>query len=101
MKTSTRNSSSIGLLLLCLFVVAQIQAQNTAFTYQGRLDLNGASVSGLHDLKFTIYDAVGGGNIAGGPLTNSSVSVSNGLFSTSLDFGAGVFTGPARWLQIE
>ncbi|HEX5220919.1 MAG TPA: hypothetical protein VFZ59_15220 [Verrucomicrobiae bacterium] len=99
MKTSTRSSSALALLLLVIAV--PLQAQTTAFTYQGRLDLNGSPVSGLHDLRFTVYDAADGGSIAGGPLTNASVNVSNGLFVTGLDFGAGVFTGPARWLQIE
>lgn len=87
--------------LLLLLAITRIQAQGTAFTYQGRLNLNGAPVSGSHDLRFTIYDALASGNVASGPLTISSVNVSNGLFTVSLDFGAGVFTGPARWLQIE
>jgi hypothetical protein len=35
-----------------------------------------------------------------GPLTNSAVSISNGLFTVALDFGA-VFDGTAQWLQID
>jgi hypothetical protein len=50
-------------------------------------------------LRFAIYDAAGGGN-AGGSLTNAATPVTNGLFTVSLDFGAGVFTGADRWLEI-
>lgn len=96
-----RNSALTALWLSNLWVVTQLLAQGTAFTYQGRLDLNGVPVSGSYDLRFTAYDAAASGNIAGGPLTNSSVNFSNGLFATTLDFGDGVFTGAARWLQIE
>ena len=35
-----------------------------------------------------------------GPITNSPVGVTNGLFTVTLDFGDGVFTGDARWLDI-
>jgi len=34
------------------------------------------------------------------PITNSAVAVSNGLFSVTLDFGAGLFTGNNYWLDI-
>ena len=33
-------------------------------------------------------------------LTNSAVAVSNGLFSVTLDFGAGVFAGNNAWLDL-
>jgi hypothetical protein len=76
-------------------------AQTTAFTYHGRLNNNGAPVTGIYDLRFTIYDAAEGGNVAGGPLPVNVLGVTNGLFTTQLDFGAGVFTGPPRWLEIS
>jgi hypothetical protein len=78
----------------------QLYAQGTAFTYQGRLDDNGAPANGAYDLKFTLCDSSSGGSIVAGPVTNSPVAVSNGLFIVQLDFGAGVFPGPARWLLI-
>jgi hypothetical protein len=75
-------------------------AQGTAFNYQGRLDADGAPANGSFDLRFAIYDAASGGNLLAGPQTNAAVGVSNGQFTVVLDFGAGVFTGPARWLDI-
>ena len=35
-----------------------------------------------------------------GPVTNSAVFVTNGLFTALVDFGTGVFTGGTNWLQI-
>jgi formylglycine-generating enzyme required for sulfatase activity len=35
-----------------------------------------------------------------GPITNRSVLVSNGLFTTVIDFGADVFQGGAAWLEL-
>jgi hypothetical protein len=75
-------------------------AQGTAFTYQGRLDDGANPANGSYDLQFTIYDSSGGPGVVAGPLTNSPTSVSNGLFTVTLDFGSGVFTGANRWLEI-
>ncbi len=79
---------------------ATIFAQGTAFTYQGKLNTGETPANGNYDLRFTIYDSSGGVGVVAGPLTNSPVVVSNGLFTVMLDPGAGVFTGPARWLEI-
>ncbi len=83
-----------------VFSIQSIFAQGTAFTYQGRLNVGSGTASGLYDLTFTIYDAVTGGNIVGGPLTSSATTISNGLFAVALDFGAGIFNGADRWMEI-
>ncbi|HLP78173.1 MAG TPA: hypothetical protein VK327_14800, partial [Candidatus Paceibacterota bacterium] len=72
----------------------------TAFTYQGRLNDSAQPANGIYDLRFTIYDMAANGNTVGNPLTNSATGVTNGLFTVTLDFGAGVFNGQERWLEI-
>src|SRR5205807_7903452 len=67
---------------------------------QGRLSDGGAPAGGNYDLKFTLYDGLTGGSLVGTPLTNVPVAVSNGLFTVTLDFGAGLFDGSPRWLEI-
>jgi hypothetical protein len=94
------NLAAFALLFTLNLQPSSLLAQGTAFTYQGRLDAGGALANGSFDLRFAIYDAASGGNLLAGPLTNAAVAVSNGLFTVALDFGAGVFTGPARWLEI-
>src|SRR5579859_5414492 len=74
-------------------------AQGTAFTYQGRLNDGTNTTRGSYDLVFTVFSASSGGAAVAGPLTNSAVAVSNGLFVATLDFGVGVFTGAGRWLE--
>jgi hypothetical protein len=72
----------------------------TAFTYQGSLSDGGSPANGSYDLTFSLYDAASGSGVIAGPLTNSAVSLTNGLFTVTLDFGSGVFTGAAYWLEI-
>ena len=87
---------------VCLFT-ANSQAQTptgTAFTYQGRLNTSGAPASGAHDFEFRLYDAPRGGIQIGSNDAVLGVNVDGGLFSVSLDFGAGAFGGDARWLEI-
>ena len=68
-------------------------AQGTAFTYQGRLSNGTNPVTGLYDLRFHIYDSASGGSVLGGPVTNTAVPVTNGLFTVVMDMGAGVLPG--------
>ena len=76
-------------------------AQGTAFTYQGRLGNGGLPASGSYDLLFSVYNVSSNGFVFAGPLTNNATAVSNGLFTVSLDFGPGVFTGQPCWLDIS
>lgn len=89
------------LALALLGVPAWTFAQGTAFHYQGRLVENGVPANGSYDLVFTVYDAEAAGNALGVPMTLNAVAVSAGQFVVPLDFGAGIFTGAARWLEID
>jgi hypothetical protein len=76
-------------------------AQGTAFTYQGQLQNNGGPANGSYNLTFSLYNTNTSGVAIAGPVTNTAVAVSNGLFTVLLDFGADAFTGETNWLQIE
>lgn len=90
-----------ALLLAAIFALASnVSAQSSAFTYQGQLRSNSAPANGIYDLKFNVYAVSSGGSALTVPITNPSVQVSNGVFTVQLDFGAGVFTGTDRWLEI-
>jgi hypothetical protein len=76
-------------------------SQGTAFTYQGRLNAGGNPATGLYDLTFAVYDMSTGGSQQGPINTNTATAVSNGLFTATVDFGGGAFTGADRWLEIR
>lgn len=82
------------------FLVHSSFAQGTAFLYQGQLGNSGAPASGSYDFQFTVFNAVTNGQAVSGTVTNFNVGVSNGLFTTTIDFGPGIFTGPNLWLNI-
>src|SRR5208282_5309521 len=90
-----------GVLGLLLAAAGQLDlcGQSTAFSYQGRLSDGGAAANGSYDLRFALYSTNSGGSPVGTILTNSSVSVSNGLFTTLVDFGP-VFDGSDYWLEL-
>ena len=80
--------------------VSSTQAQGTTqFSYQGRLADHGAPATGNYDFQFTLWDAGSGGNAIGNPVALANLSVTNGIFSSSLDFGA-AFDGGGRWLEV-
>jgi hypothetical protein len=81
-----------------LFLALAARAQTTAFTYQGQLDSSNAPATGVFDFRFQIYNA--SSVVVAGPLTNAPVGVTNGLFTVTLNFGASVFDGSTRSLEI-
>lgn len=90
----------IFLILALAFAATSAFAQSSAFNYQGRLNDAGAAANGNFQFQFKLYDAPANGNQIGGTLSDVSVAVSNGIFSTSLDFGLVAFSGADRYLEI-
>jgi hypothetical protein len=82
-------------------VTASAVPVGTAFTYQGKLTDGNGPANGSFDRQFALYDSPNSGTRIGTVLTNAAVPVSNGVFMASLDFGAGIFAGEARWLEIS
>src|SRR5438876_4037213 len=76
-------------------------AQGTSFTYQGRLSDGGTPANGNYDLQFALWDSMDGGNQIGSTQTVPNVSVSAGVFTVTLDFGANAFSGANRFLEIS
>lgn len=79
-----------------------VYSQNSltsAFPYQGALTDNNIPATGTYDFIFTLYDASENGNAIGTPSTQNNVTVTNGLFTVPLDFGANAFNGERRWLE--
>ena len=70
------------------------------FTYQGRLQQSNSPVSGMCDFQFSLWDESAAGALIGTTNEIPSISVSNGLFTVTLDFGAAAFNGDGRWLEI-
>jgi hypothetical protein len=100
MRKAARITAIAGLLLVELQLF--LHAQTTAFTYQGRLDDNGAPATGTYDLIFQVIDAPSpqAGTVVGAAMFVNGVGITNGLFTVTLDFGAGLFNGADRWLEI-
>ena len=87
---------SLAMLLMFSFRAA---AQGTVFTYQGRLNDNNAPANGRYDFRLRLASDPQGNVLVAGPLLTNSVPVSGGLFTFTVDFGPGVFTGSNYWLQ--
>ena len=98
------NSYFKNMLLIILTIVlgaGAILAQTNGFTYQGRLADGGIAANGNYDLQFALFDAADGNNQIGQTKTVSSVPVSAGVFTVTLDFGANAFSGANRFLEIS
>ncbi len=99
----TRTRRAVGFIAAWLVLATGVldgRGQGTAFTYQGSLQDGSAPASGTYDFRFTAYDSATNGAQIGGPVTNAGVGLSNGIFTTTPDFGANVFNGRNVWLDI-
>ncbi len=71
----------------------------TAFTYQGELSEAGLLVDDTCDFDFSLWDDPVGGLAVGTPIAQT-LAVVDGRLTTILDFGVGIFSGDATWLEI-
>ena len=111
MRTLARFAFALAVASFALPLTAPAQtAQGTAFTYQGQLLQNNAPVTGNTAMTFTLWDSASGGNVIGTQVFDGvgsdppPVSVVDGIFTVTLDFGGSAFFtigDDARWLQVE
>jgi hypothetical protein len=80
-------------------VAAPAEALSTGFTYQGQLEKDGSPVNDACEMAFRLYDQATSGAQVGSAIT-ATVPITDGLFTVTLDFGAGAFNGDRRWLGI-
>jgi hypothetical protein len=78
---------------------APAEVLTTAFTYQGQLEKDGSPANDACDMDFRLYDEAMAGAQVGSAII-ATVPITEGLFTVSLDFGAGAFDGDRRWLGI-
>jgi len=71
---------------ICMSAGPAVQAQSTAFTYQGRLTNDRVPADGTFRSRFTLFDAPTGGKEMA--FQTSELTVINGIFTVTLDFGA-------------
>jgi hypothetical protein len=76
-------------------------AVGTGITYQGYLEDSEGPVNDTCDFQFALFGSSGGSDPVGSTQTASGVSVSDGYFTVNdLDFGSGIFTGAALYMEI-
>lgn len=85
-------------LLVASLLASPANAIGTSFSYQGQLKKNGAPYNGTANFAMRLYNVPTGGSILASQ-NIASVPVSNGLFTTKIDFGV-AFDGSSRWLEI-
>lgn len=88
--------------ILMVLSAGTVLAQSAAFSFQGRLTESNSPANATYDMQFKLFDTpdVGAGTQQGATILNPMVNVSNGIFTVTLDFGAAVFDGSARYLEI-
>jgi hypothetical protein len=88
-------------ILASLAFTVSIHAQSSAFTYQGALKNGAQPASGPHDLRFSLFTAASGGVQVGTTQCVDNVTVVDGVFTATIDFGQQFATTAARFLQVD
>ena len=94
--------------IICFTLLALVASFNgtaqpltDTFTYQGKLEDDGAFANGLFDFEFRLFEDETQDLQIGPTLSLDDVDVVEGIFTVQLDFGAGLFNGQRRWLEIR
>ena len=90
--------------VLCsIFWAAPALGQTTAITFQGQLTdpTTGRPANEFFDFQLKLFDSATGIGQVGSTFNVNFVSVRNGFFTITPDFGTSPFTGARRWLQVE
>jgi hypothetical protein len=74
---------------------------NTAFNFQGHLASNGTAVSGSCGFTFSLYDSATEGTRIGPIVTVPELTVTQGIFQATIDFGYESLSGGERWIEIN
>lgn len=83
-----------------LLLAISANAQTTAFMYQGKLTDEGNPANANCDMQFKLFYGLSGGVQQGTMQVGNPVTVTAGVFTVTLDFGAYVFSGADRYLEI-
>jgi hypothetical protein len=109
MKNYKKISASI-VFCVALAVIVAAQPPTTAFTYQGKLTDGALPAGGTFEMRFKLFDALAGGTQQPQPTPitldftvagSNPVTVTNGIFTVQLDFGAASFPAAERFLEIS
>ncbi|MBL0869224.1 MAG: tail fiber domain-containing protein [Phycisphaerales bacterium] len=80
------------------------QQVSNAFTYQGKLVSAGVPVTGPANVRFTLCGyptfAASASDLAP-PITRNFTNITDGVITTTLDFGSAIQSDQALWLNIE
>lgn len=93
---SVRSSLGVAAAFLASFAAS---AQQAPISYQGVVKSGTAAVNGPANFVFKLFSDAASPSQVGSTITQNGLQVTDGVFSTTLDFGVGVWTGADRWLE--
>ena len=93
-------NASLAVVVGALLGCCSLRGADTAFRYQGALELEGQPAEGIFDFRFALHSADTGDTQLGDTFLALAVAVTNGLVVAEVDFGPGLFNGDTRWLEI-
>ncbi len=102
-KASVWLVAAVALLLVPVGAARGQFPMGTAFTYQGYLEDASGPVTAVCEFEFGLWNHPTDTGAAAevGAIVAATVDVSAGRFTAVLDFGVGIFTGNARWLEMD